>query len=240
MQPGAKVIAVVPTYNEAKNLPALVQRLLALGMPTLKLLVVDDNSPDGTGELGESLARDHPGRIEVLHRPQKAGLGPAYIQGFQRALEDGADVIVQMDADLSHAPEYIPRFLDALATADVVIGSRYVERGGVDPRWRLRRRLLSRLGNLYARWATGLRVRDATAGFRAFRRQALASINLASLRCKGFAFQAEVAYTCQRRGYRLVEYPILFQERAAGTSKISWRIVWEALWQLPRLRWEKG
>jgi dolichol-phosphate mannosyltransferase len=236
----SKIVVVVPTYNEAANLPVLVQRLFTLGIADLHLLIVDDNSPDGTGALAESLAAQYPHRVEVLHRPHKGGLGTAYIEGFQHALTSGAEAVVQMDADLSHAPEDVPRLLEALAEADVVIGSRYVGKGRVDPRWNVLRRALSRLGNLYARWATGLRVRDATAGFRAFRRRALMGITRVGLRCRGFAFQAEVAYASQRLGYRLVEYPIVFWKRASGTSKMSWQIVWEALWELPGLRWRKG
>lgn len=239
MKPGRRIAIVVPTFNEVHNLPQLVERLFSLQLPTLELIIVDDNSPDGTGRMAEQLAQRYPGRIQVVHREAKLGLGTAYIEGFRRALERQADIIIQMDADLSHPPEYIPTFLHMLESSDVVVGSRYVRGGHIDGRWHLGRRLLSRLGNVYARWASGLRVRDATSGFKAFRRRVLEHVDLRSFRCRGFAFQAEVAHTCQRLGYRMVEYPIHFAERLQGRSKISWNIIWEALWTLPQLRWSQ-
>ena len=237
MGPGTRVVVVVPTYNEAQNLPRLTARLLGLPIPELHLLVVDDNSPDGTGEIAASLAVEHPGRVTVEHRAGKLGLGPAYGLGFRRALELEADVVVQMDADLSHAPEEIPRMLRALEDADVVVGSRYVDGGGVDSAWSTGRRLLSRGGNLYARWVCGLAPRDVTSGFKLYSRRVLESLALDRCRCRGFAFQAEVAHLCQRHAFRVVEHPILFTDRTEGDSKMSWGIVMEALWQLALLRW---
>ncbi|MBI2165907.1 MAG: polyprenol monophosphomannose synthase [Chloroflexi bacterium] len=232
-----KIAVVVPTYNEAKNLGSLVSRIEALGIPALRLIVVDDNSPDGTGELAERLARSRGDRMTALHRESKKGLGPAYIDGFRHALKDGMDIVIQMDADLSHAPEYIPLFLRRLETADVVVGSRYIVGGAVDRRWSLLRRFLSRFGNLYTRLVSGVQVRDATSGFKAFHRRVLEELNLDRFRCRGFAFQAEVALACERRNFRVSEMPIYFTDRAMGRSKMSWMIVWEALWRLPQLRW---
>ncbi|GBC85558.1 Polyprenol monophosphomannose synthase [bacterium HR11] len=180
---------VIPTYNEAENLPALIERLMALGLESLRVIVVDDASPDGTGQVADRLADRYPGRIYVIHQARRTGLGAAYRAGFRRALQDGVSWVVQMDADLSHAPEDLPRLLEKARDADVVVGSRYVAGGGVDRRWPRWRRWLSRLGNLYARWVTGLRVRDATAGFKVFRRDVLERIGVEGLRSDGYAFQ---------------------------------------------------
>ncbi|MFH1485282.1 MAG: polyprenol monophosphomannose synthase, partial [Chloroflexota bacterium] len=202
-----------------------------------EVLVVDDGSPDGTGEVADALARKHPGRISVLHRAGKQGLASAYIAGFKRALEDGADVIVEMDADLSHSPHYVPQLLEKLHDYDVAVGSRYVAGGQVDPRWSSRRKFLSWAGNVYARWITGLKVKETTGGFKAFRRQVLQSLDLDGMESKGYAFQVEVAYACQKKGFHVAEVPITFQERGSGRSKMSWRIVWEAFWRVWHLRW---
>ena len=172
------VVIVVPTYNEIDNLPVLFERLCSLGIPGMVVLVVDDNSPDGTGELADRMTAENPGQIEVLHRPGKAGLGKAYVHGLGHALELGADQVVQMDADLSHPPECVPEMLARLDEADVVTASRYTPGGGVDPTWSLSRKLISRLGSLGIRLVLGLRVRDATAGFKAYRRSALEEIGL--------------------------------------------------------------
>lgn len=231
-----KVIVVTPTYNEAENLPGLVDQLLSLGIEGLEILVVDDASPDGTGEIAEQLARRHPGRLQVLHRKAKLGLASAYIAGFRRALEDGADVIIQMDADFSHSPHYLPQLLEKLKDHDVAIGSRYVAGGATDRRWGWRRRFLSRAGNVYARWVTGLKVKEVTGGFRAFRREALEKLDFSAIQSKGYAFQIETAYALQKQGFRMAEVPIIFQERGAGRSKMSWRIIWEALWRVWQLR----
>lgn len=223
---------VIPTYNEAENLPVLIARLMALGLDPLRVIVVDDASPDGTGQVAERLARQYPDRIHVIHQARRMGLGAAYRVGFGRALRDGVPWVVQMDADLSHAPEDLPRLLEKARDYDVVVGSRYVTGGGVDRRWPWWRRWLSRLGNRYVRWVTGLRVRDATAGFKVFRREALERIGVERLRSDGYAFQVEVALACQRRGLRVCEVPIYFRERAAGHSKLGGRHVWEAVWRV--------
>jgi len=231
-----KTTVVIPTYNEAANLPRLVQELLGLGIEGLHILVVDDNSPDGTGEVAEALARDHPGRIGVIHRQGKQGLATAYFAGWARALEEGADYIIEMDADFSHSPSYIPQFLDKIQEYDVVVGSRFVKGGSVDPGWGLGRKLLSRLGNLYARLITGLKVKDTTAGFKCFRREVLAALDFSLIKSRGYIFQTEVAYACQRLGFRVTEVPISFRQRAAGESKMSFKIFYEALWRPWRIR----
>ena len=238
-RPNGALAVVVPTYNEAANLPELADRVFALGLPDTRLIVVDDNSPDGTADVAEALAGKFDGRLEVLRRQSKQGLGTAYKEGFAKALAEGADYVVQMDGDLSHAPEYIPAFLEELNLADVVVGSRYVEGGGVDERWGLGRRLLSQVANWGIRLVSGLQTRDATSGFRAFKAATLQSIKLGELRCKGFGIQAELAHACQRQGYRLVEYPILFSDRTSGRSKMSLFIVLEALWYLLPSRWRR-
>ena len=234
------VAVVVPTYNEAENLPELAERIFALGLPNPKLLIVDDGSPDGTGEVAAKLTQLYDGRVEVMQRGSKLGLGTAYVHGFSKALAEGADYVFQMDADLSHAPEYLPEFLKELDHADVVVGSRYVTGGGVDQTWSWLRRLVSSGGNFGIRTIAGLRVRDATSGFKAFKAPALQSLDLDRFECKGFAFQAEVAHACQRRGFRVVEHPIVFTDRSKGRSKMSMGIVTEAVWRLLPLRWKRG
>ena len=234
------VAVVVPTYNEAENLPVLAERLFALDIASLTIIVVDDGSPDGTGEVAKQLAAQYDGRVELVQRRRKEGLGPAYIAGFSRALDAGADFIVQMDADLSHQPEYIPRFIDALADADVVIGSRYVSGGGVDEHWGVLRRLISSGGNMGIRAVTGVKVKDATGGFKAFRQDVLRSIDFSQIRCAGFGFQAEINHTCERMGYALTEHPIIFIDRTMGKSKMSLGIMIEAMWKLLPLRWKSG
>lgn len=234
--PASNVTVVVPTYNEAANLPTLVEQLAALALPGLHLLVVDDGSPDGTGEVARHLAPRLEGRVHVLERPGKLGLGSAYKQGFAWALEHGADYIVEMDADLSHSPSYLPRMLERIQHADVVVGSRWTKGGGVDSNWGLSRRLLSRGGSLYARLCLGLRVRDTTTGFKCFRREALAGLNFAEIKSSGFGFQVEMAWLCQRQGYQVEELPIRFVERTTGKSKLSLRIIVEALWRVAAIR----
>jgi len=229
-------VVVMPTYNEAATLPLVVEALCRLPIPDLQLLIVDDNSPDGTGQVAEALSRSYPGRIRVHHRPRKLGLASAYIAGFRQALEAGADIIVEMDADLSHPPAVVPHLLEALVRCDVAVGSRYVAGGGVDPRWGWHRRLLSWAGNRYARWALGLPVADVTSGFKAFRRTVLATLNLEGIRSQGFTFQIEVAYACHRHGFRVAEVPILFAERKAGRSKLSLKVIGEALWRVWQIR----
>jgi dolichol-phosphate mannosyltransferase len=232
-----KLTIVIPTYNEADNLPALARALWELPLPDTRLLIVDDASPDGTGELAEDLSRESQGRLSVIHRPGKLGLGSAYITGFRAALESGAEAIGQMDADFSHSPHYLPGFLDMLELSDVVLGSRYVPGGSVDRRWGAGRKLLSGFGNAYARLILGLRIRDATGGFRVWRRETLHGMPLDRIRSNGYVFQVEMAYVAQRLGYAMAEAPIYFEDRRIGQSKMSSKIqveaalrVWQVLW----------
>ena len=235
---GAAAI-VVPTYNEAENLPLLAERVFSLGVPDLRIIVVDDNSPDGTAEVARGLNERYDNRLDLVERRSKDGLGTAYKVGFRHAIERQANYVIQMDADLSHAPEYIPEFLRELEHADVVVGSRYTEGGGVDREWRFRRHALSALANHGIRAVVGLKVKDSTTGFKAFRADALRMIDFDGFRCKGYGFQAEVAYACQRNGHRVVEYPITFYDRAHGESKLSLSIILEAFWRLFLLRWQR-
>jgi dolichol-phosphate mannosyltransferase len=223
------VLVVVPTYNEADNVRVIIERLRA-AVPTAYVLVADDNSPDGTGDIADALAAadDH---VEVLHRPGKQGLGAAYIEGFAWAERNGFDVVVEMDADGSHAPEQLPRLLDALVGADLVLGSRWVS-GGAVVNWPRHRMLLSRGGTLYTRIALGLPLRDATGGYRAYRMRALAGIDLASVASQGYCFQVDLAWRMWRAGFRVTEVPITFTERERGQSKMSSSIVREALWRV--------
>lgn len=234
---------VIPTYNEAENLPKLVSALFALNLPNLHLLIVDDNSPDGTGELAETLAKDLNGKMSVLHRQGKLGLGTAYIQGFQTALTAGAESILQMDADFSHPIEKIPEMLTTLQTTDFVIGSRYVPGGKLDERWSLWRKALSGFGNFYARTILQTPIRDMTGGFRLWRRATLQAMPLTRVRSNGYAFQVEIAYIAHRLGFRTREIPIYFADRHWGESKMSFRIqreaalrVWQILWEYRDLR----
>jgi len=231
-----RALVVLPTYNEAENLPSMVAALLALA-PAVDVLVVDDNSPDGTGELADGLVKAHPDRVDVLHRTQKSGLGDAYRAGFRRALAGGAERVFEMDADFSHPVAAVPAMLALAERYDVVVGSRYVRGGSLDRRWSPLRRLVSRGGNVYARLVTGLEVRDATAGFKCFRREALERVGLDAVRSQGYNFQIEMALRCQRAGLRVVELPIHFRERDAGVSKMTPGIAVEALWRLWQLRY---
>jgi dolichol-phosphate mannosyltransferase len=233
--PVRKTIVVLPTYNEAPNLASMVQALLALE-PPVEVLVVDDSSPDGTGEIADRLALAHPGRVHVLHRAAKTGLGDAYLAGFRQALELGAERIFEMDADFSHPVAAIPTMLALAEQCDVVVGSRYVAGGSLDPRWSRPRRLLSWAGNVYARLVTGLRVHDTTAGFKCFRAEALRRLPLDEVRSQGYNFQIEMALRCQKAGLHVVEHPIHFRERDAGVSKMTPGIALEALWRLWQLR----
>ncbi len=242
-----RLTVVVPTYNEAENLAALAEALFALPLPALQLLVVDDDSPDGTGQLADELAQRHnqrltPGsrpRMVVIHRKGKAGLGTAYVAGMTRALADGADFVAQMDADFSHSPRYLAQMLGVcVATgADVVIGSRYVPGGSLDERWEPGRRLLSWWANLYSRAILGLRIRDMTAGFKLWRRAALQTIGLATIRSNGYTFQVEMAYLCERLGFRIVEIPIHFEDRRIGQSKMDIPVKLESAWRTWQIRW---
>jgi len=232
-----RIMVVMPTYNEAENLVQIVAELMTLELDGLEILIVDDDSPDGTGQIAEDLAKQYPDRVHVIHRQHKMGLGTAYVTGFHYALGSGADYVVQMDADFSHSPSYIPVFLDKIQECDVVIGSRYVADGRIDEQWSPWRRFLSWGANAYARVITGLRVQDATGGFRCFRREALAALDLDRIRSEGYAFQIEVAYACQTKGLRLGEVPIYFEDRSMGLSKMSWWIILEAMWRVWQMRW---
>lgn len=227
--PAVSVLVVVPTYNERDNLEPLLTRLHA-AVPDAHVLVVDDASPDGTGELADKLAAAD-GRVRVLHRAGKAGLGAAYLAGFASALEDGYQVVVEMDADGSHAPEDLPALLAALDDADLVLGSRYVP-GGRTVNWPAYRQWISRGGNLYSRLALGVPIRDITGGYRAFRRQVLAELALADVASQGYCFQVDMAYRAAQAGFRVREVPITFTERERGSSKMSHTIVAEALWRV--------
>ncbi len=232
------VMVVIPTYNEADNIEAMAEALFALDIPDLHLLVVDDASPDGTGEIAEGVKARYPRRMHVIHRPGKLGLGTAYITGFKYALDAGARTIVQMDADFSHRPEYIPEMLDALADYDLVIGSRYVPGGKLDERWSWWRYLLSWWANsVYVRLILNTRVKDATAGFRAWRRSTLEGMNLDRIRSNGYIFQVEMAYVAERLGYRILEIPIYFEDRRIGKSKMTVPVKLEAAWRVWQIRW---
>jgi dolichol-phosphate mannosyltransferase len=229
------VTVVIPTYNERENLGKLVEAVLAVA-PDYRVLVVDDNSPDGTGEEAERLARLHPDRVEVLHRSGKSGMGSAYVAGFERALRGDAKAVFEMDADFSHDPRYLEPIrsrLDA-GDADVVVGSRYVP-GGRGIKWSLRRAMLSRLGCLYARTLLRLPIRDVTSGFKCFRREVLEAIDFTEVRSNGFAFQIEMNHAANRRGFRIAEVPIVFEDRRYGYSKMDWSIVREGLLLVARL-----
>lgn len=227
---------VLPTYNEAPNLPGLVSALFDLSLENLSVIVVDDASPDGTGMLAEQLALRHPGQLTVLHRPGKLGLGSAYLEGFKRALAAGAQAIAQMDSDFSHPPEKLVEMLAALQDADLVIGSRYVAGGSVDHDWPLWRKSLSAFGNLYARAILAFPVRDATGGFRIWRRETLEKMPLGRVCATGYAFQIEMAYLASRMGFRHTEIPIYFKDRRWGESKMSFSIQREAALQVWKMK----
>lgn len=232
------VCIVLPTYNEADNLPAILAALLDLPLPGLQVIVVDDDSPDGTGQIANRLARHHPGRICVIHRHQDRGLGRAYIAGFTKALEQGCEFIVQMDADFSHNPDDILRLVDALDDADVAVGSRYVAGGELDRRWSWWRRFLSWWANaVYTQAFLGIATRDATAGFKCWRRETLQGLGLDRIRSNGYVFQVEMAYVAEHLGYRVVEVPIHFEERRVGRSKMTMKVKFEAAWRVLEIRW---
>ncbi len=229
----SRCIVVVPTYNEAENLPLLVPAVLAQD-ERLEMLIVDDDSPDGTGKCADDLALANP-RVHVLHRPEKQGLGPAYRAGIARALELGADFVVQMDADFSHPPAMLTKMLEGIERHDVVSGSRYVE-GITVVNWPIERILISYFGNAYVRRVTRLRVTDTTGGFRCMRRELLERIGIDHVRANGYAFQIELNYRLARAGASVMEIPFFFSDRRRGTSKLSWRIGFEAIWIALRLR----
>lgn len=221
-----KALVCLPTYDERENLAPMVEAILAQ-VPSLEILVIDDNSPDGTGRLADEIAARDP-RVHVLHRQGKEGLGKAYLAGFAWALERGYRLVLEMDCDFSHDPRYLPAMLAAAAEHDLVLGSRYVPGGGT-VNWGLGRKLISRGGSLYARTILGLSARDLTGGFKCFRREVLEGIDLATVQCTGYAFQIELTYRAARRGFRIREIPIVFVDRRVGHSKMSRRIVLEAI-----------
>ncbi len=233
-RPQMKTTVVLPTYNEAQNIEALTAALLELPLDDLVIIIVDDDSPDGTGHLADELAAGQPERVQVLHRVDRRGLGSAYVEGFNRALQTGAQVVIQMDADFSHAPRYIPEMLATLNDCDVVIGSRYVAGGRLDEHWGWGRRLLSLFANsVYTRSILGLQVRDATAGFRAWKRETLLGLGLQRVRSNGYVFPVELTYLTERLGYLAHEFPIYFKDRRIGRSKMSQLNILEAVWRTP-------
>ena len=233
----------LPTYDERENLEPMVRALSGVLGPDDRVLVIDDSSPDGTGEIADRLAAELDW-VDVLHRPRKDGLGRAYLDGFRRALADGAELVLELDCDFSHDPADVPRLLQASERADLVLGSRYVPGGGTQ-NWGLLRRAISRWGSLYAQFLLGLHVRDLTGGFKCYRREVLETIDLDAIRSRGYAFQIETTYRAVRAGFRVVEIPIRFTDREVGGSKMSRSIVLEAIWKVPALRlasrrWSRG
>ncbi len=231
-----KVMVILPTYNEAENLPLMVQRLFNLGIEHLKILIVDDNSPDGTGQIADNLAQANPTKMEVIHRSGKLGLGTAYIAGFSRALKGDSDVIIQMDTDFSHPPEVIIQMLQQIKEFDVVVGSRYLKESHLDTNWGFLRKVLSWFANYYIRLVTGLKIKDTTGGFKCFRRSVLEMIALHKIKSIGYIFQTEMNYACQKKGFKMLELPIVFHQRIAGKSKMSFKVFGEALWRIWQFR----
>ncbi|HJS43072.1 MAG TPA: polyprenol monophosphomannose synthase [Gemmatimonadales bacterium] len=229
-----KALVVMPTFNEGTNLPHILPQVLSQD-PRLELLVVDDNSPDGTGLIADEMARLDP-RVHVIHREGKLGLGTAYKAGFKWALERDYDYIFEMDADFSHDPKHLPEFLKAIQDADIVLGSRYLDGKVTVVNWPMGRLMLSYLANIYARWFTGLRIWDLTGGFKCFRRTVLEAIDLKQVLSNGYAFQIEMSVRAWRKGFKLREIPIVFVDRTEGQSKMNRAIVREAVWKVPRLR----
>jgi dolichol-phosphate mannosyltransferase len=230
-----KALVIIPTYNERENLPKIIPAALDQD-PRIEVLVVDDNSPDGTGAMADEMAAANP-RIHVLHRAGKLGLGTAYIAGFRYALEHGYQYALEMDADFSHDPRHLPIFLAAAQDADLVIGSRYLEGRVTIVNWPMTRLMLSYCANMYTRWITGLRLWDATGGYKCYRRSVLEGVDLSKVHSNGYSFQIEMSFRAWKRKFRLKEIPITFMDRAEGSSKMSKAIIWEAVWMVWRLRW---
>ncbi len=228
---------IVPTYNEAENLPKLVSALFALPISDLKIIIVDDNSPDETGKLADGLARSQPDRVSVIHRAGKLGLRTAYLEGFKQAIANGADAVCQMDADFSHDPNKLLEMLTALETADVVLGSRYVPGGSVDREWPVWRKWLSAFGNTYARVLLGFPLRDVTTGYRLWRREAIQGMPLERIHANGYVFLVEMAYMAFCLRYRFAQVPIYFADRKVGKSKMSFKIQLEAALRLWQVKW---
>jgi dolichol-phosphate mannosyltransferase len=231
-----KITIVTPTYNEAENLPKLVSALFTLPLD-VRVLVVDDNSPDGTGQVADELSRTYPGRVSVLHRAGKLGLGTAYLEGFDKVLGEGAEAVVQMDADFSHDPKVLVEMAKRIENADLVVGSRYVKGGSVDERWPLWRKGLSAFANLYARTILGLPLRDVTTGYRLWRRDALMKMPLDRIKSSGYVFLVEMVYLAHRLGLRIAETPIYFPDRRWGKSKMSFRVQAEAAFRVWQVWW---
>lgn len=229
----SRAVVLLPTFNERENLPKIVPAIL--GAAPVDVMILDDNSPDGTGAIADQLATEHAGRVRVVHRPGKQGLGKAYIDGFQRALALGYDLILEMDADFSHQPKYLVHLLKEAAASDVVLGSRWVQGGGTE-NWPIHRKLISRAGSLYARTVLGVAVKDLTGGFKCFNRRVLEAIDLDSVQSTGYAFQIEITYRALKLGFSVTETPIVFVERVEGASKMSRKIVLEAIARVPKLR----
>ncbi|MFQ5613258.1 MAG: polyprenol monophosphomannose synthase [Anaerolineae bacterium] len=234
----SKLIAVIPTYNEADNLASMAAALFAQPLEDFEILVVDDDSPDGTGQLADELAGCYPGRFHVIHRTGKQGLGTAYITGFRWALDHGADFVVQMDADFSHSPDYLPKFLSLIDKVDVVVGSRYVKGGQIDERWSGWRWFLSWWANsVWTRLILGVSTKDATAGFKCWRRSALERIGLERIRSNGYVFQVEMCYVAEKLNLRILEIPIYFEDRRIGQSKMTVPVKIEAALRVFEIRW---
>ena len=229
-----RALVLIPTYNEAANLPLILPQVLAQD-PRLEVLVIDDGSPDGTGQLADEIARTNP-RVHVVHRPSKLGLGTAYIAGFQWALQQDYEYVFEMDADFSHDPMHLKQFLKEIEHADLVLGSRYLGGRVTVVNWPMGRLMLSYCANIYARWITGLRIWDLTGGFKCFRRRVLEAIDLSRVRSNGYAFQIEMSFRAWRKAFKLAEIPIVFVDRTEGQSKMNGSIVREAIWMVPRLR----
>jgi dolichol-phosphate mannosyltransferase len=233
-----KIVVVIPTYNEAENLAAITDALFKEQIENLAILIVEDNSPDGTGQIADELAAQFPEKFQVIHRQGKLGLGTAYLMGFQRALEQKADYVIQMDADFSHSPTYLRQMLDRIAEYDVIVGSRYVPGGKLDERWSFGRWLLSWWANsIWVRLLLGTKTRDATAGFKCWRAAALQRLNLSQIRSNGYVFQVEMCYAAEKVGLRIQEIPIYFEDRRIGRSKMSIPIKLEAALRVIEIRW---
>ena len=230
-----RALVIIPTYNERRNIERIVELVLAQDV-RLETLVVDDNSPDGTGEIVDRIASSNP-RVHALHRQGKLGLGTAYVAGFSWALEHSYDFIFEMDADFSHDPAHLPEFLREIQDADLVIGSRYLEGRVTIVNWPIARLLLSYSANIYTRWITGLRLWDATGGFKCYRRSVLEGVDLSQIHSNGYSFQIEMSFRAWKKKFRLKEIPITFTDRAVGSSKMSHNIIWEAVWRVWWLRW---
>lgn len=231
----ARVLVIVPTYNERENITRLIETVLSQD-PRIEMLIVDDGSPDGTAEIVDRLIAKNPGRVHIHRRPRKMGLGTAYLAGFAIAIDRKYDLVMEMDADFSHDPAHLPQFLRAAENADIVLGSRYREGKVTVVNWPIARLILSYFANVYARWVTGLPVWDGTGGFKCFHRKVLEAIDLSAVTSNGYAFQIEMSFRAWKRGFKIVEIPIVFVDRSEGTSKMSGAIVREAVWMVWRLR----